>query len=75
MSKSITIDISDEIMDKCGQAAEQIGKSLPVAISVPPLSLLLISLEAAFYRESAESIAKKFIRSLTRSDLAKAGGR
>ena len=67
MSKPITIEISDEIMGKCERAAEQIGKLLPVAISVPPLSLLQISLEAAFYKEDAESIAKKFVKSLTKA--------
>ncbi|MDR0533097.1 MAG: hypothetical protein LBH01_03995 [Verrucomicrobiales bacterium] len=75
MSKQITIDVSDEIMGKCEQAAARIDKMLPVAIGVPPVSLLQISLETAFFRENAESIARKFVKSLTRADLAKAGGK
>ncbi|MDR2462302.1 MAG: hypothetical protein LBD30_00780 [Verrucomicrobiales bacterium] len=68
MSKKITLDVSDEIMDKCQRASEQIARLLPVAVSVPPLSLLQISMEAAFHKEDAVSIAKKFVKSLTKSD-------
>jgi hypothetical protein len=71
MSKKITIAVSDEIMGKCGQAAASIDRKLPVAIGVSPVLLLQISLEAAFFREDAESIATKFVRSLARADLAK----
>ena len=72
MSRKITLDVSDEIMDKCQRASDLIARQLPVPVSVPPLSLLQIGVEAAFHRESPSALAKKFVRSLTASDWSDA---